>query len=134
VSKKVKTQKMIIPAYPQEVYDSYVDSKKRSEFTGHKATGGKPVVGGKYTGIDEHISGKYLELENGKRIVSEWTSTDYDYGPSKLELFFKKVPAGTELTIVLSDVPEDQIDEAADAWKEYWWDPLKNYFSKTIKP
>ena len=130
---KVKTTKVIIPASPQEVYDAYVDTKKRSEFTGHKATGGKPAVGGKYTGIDEHISGKYLELESGKRIVSEWKSIDYDYGPSKLELCFNKVPEGTELVIVLSDVPEDQIDEAADAWKEYWWNPLKKYFSEQTK-
>lgn len=129
---KVKTTKVIIPASPQEVYDAYVDPKKRSEFTGYKAAG-KAVVGGKYTGIDDHISGKYLELENGKRIVSEWTSIDYDYGPSKLELSFNEVPEGTELVIVLSEVPEDQIDEAADAWKEYWWNPLKKYFSKKAK-
>lgn len=129
---KVKTTKVIIPASPQEVYDAYVDPKKRSEFTGYKAAG-KAVVGGKYTGIDDHISGKYLELENGKRIVSEWTSIDYDYGPSKLELCFNKVPAGTELDIVISDVPEDQADEDADAWTQYWWDPLKKYFSDKSK-
>ena len=125
-------QKMIIPASPKEVYDAYIDPKKRSEFTGYKASG-KPVVGGKFTGIDEHISGKFLELEDGKRIVVEWKSIDYDYGPSRLELCFNKVPEGTELVVVLSDVPEDQADEAADAWKEYRWNPLRKYFSKQSK-
>ena len=129
---KTVKQKVIISASPQEVYDAYIDPKKRSEFTGYKATG-KPVVGGKFTGIDGHIYGKLLELEDGKRVVLEWTSTDYDYGPSKLELCFNKVPAGTELDIVISDVPEDQADEDADAWTEYWWDPLKKYFSDKSK-
>lgn len=65
------------------------------------------MIRGKYTGIDEHISGKSLELERGKRIVLEWTSIDYDYGPSKLELCFNKVPEGTEIVVILSDVPEE---------------------------
>jgi len=131
---KVKTikQTVIIPASPEKVYDAYVDPKKRSEFTGYQATG-RPVVGGKFTGIDEHIFGKYLELDDEKRVVQEWTSTDYDYGPSRLELCFNKVPEGTELVIVLSGVPEDQADETADAWTKFYWDPLKKYFSKQTK-
>ena len=87
---KVKTTKVIIPASPQEVYqDAYVDPKKRSEFTGYKAAG-KAVVGGKYTGIDDHISGKYLELENG-----ETHSFGMDFPsimimvPSKLRVIFQ---------------------------------------------
>ena len=68
MTSKVRTakQRVIIPASPQEVYDAYVDPKKRSEFTGYKAAG-KPVVGGKFTGIDDHISGKYLNLDGKTR-------------------------------------------------------------------
>jgi len=133
---KVKTikQKVIIPASPKEVYDAYVDPKKQSEFTGSKATG-KAVVGGKFTAWDGYIFGKYLELEDGKRVVQEWTSTDFPegVGPSKLELCFNKVPKGTELVMVHSDVPEEQADDAADGWIEWYWTPLKEYFKKQTK-
>ena len=133
---KVRTikQKAIIPASPKEVYEAYVDPKKHAEFTGSKATG-KPVVGGKFTAWDGYIYGKYLELEDGKRLVQEWTSTDFPEGaaPSKLELCFNKVPQGTELVMVHSEVPEELADDAADGWIEWYWDPLKAYFSKKTK-
>ncbi|MGD0450499.1 MAG: SRPBCC domain-containing protein [Candidatus Bathyarchaeia archaeon] len=127
-------QKAIIPASPKEVYDAYTDPKKHSAFTESKATG-KPVVGGKFTAWDGYIFGKYLELDDGKRVVQEWSSTDFPqgYGPSRLELCFNKVPEGTELIMVHSNVPEEQADETADGWVEWYWDPLKKYFNKQSK-
>ena len=133
---KVRTikQKVVIPASPKEVYEAYVDPKKHSQFTGSKATG-KAVVGGKYTAWDGYIFGKNLELEDGKRVVQEWTTTDWPkgYGPSRLELCFNEVPEGTELVMVHSDVPEEQADETAKGWIEWYWNPLKKYFKKQSK-
>jgi activator of HSP90 ATPase len=129
------TQKVTIPKVtPKQVYDAYVDPIKHSEFTGSEATG-KPVVGGKFTAWDGYISGKFLELENGKRVVQEWTSTDFPEGalPSKLELTFCAVPKGTEIVMVHSNVPLDQKDETAEGWTEFYWEPLKEYFKKQSK-
>lgn len=129
------TQKVIIPKVsPKEVYEAYVDPKKHSEFTDSKATG-KPVVGGKFTAWDGYISGKFLELEEGKRVVQEWTSTDFPEGslPSKLELTFREVPKGTEIVMVHSNVPKEQEDETAEGWTEFYWEPLKQYFKKEPK-
>ena len=130
---QVKTinQKVVIPASPQEVYDAYVDPKKHSAFTESKATG-KAVVDGKFTAWDGYIFGKFLELDDGKRVVQEWTSTDFPkgYGPSKLELCFNKVAGGTEIIMVHSNVPEELADDTADGWTEWYWDPLKKYFSE----
>jgi activator of HSP90 ATPase len=133
---QVKTikQKVVIPASPQEVYDAYVDPKKHTAFTESKATG-KAVVGGKFTAWDGYIFGKFLELDDGKRVVQEWTSTDFpkEYGPSKLELCFNKVAGGTEIVMVHSNVPEELADDTADGWTEWYWDPLKKYFSEQSK-
>jgi uncharacterized protein YndB with AHSA1/START domain len=128
-------QKAIIPASPKEVYDAYVDAKKHSKFTGSKATG-KAVVDGKYTAWDGYIFGKNLELEDGKRVVQEWTTTDWveGFGPSRLELTFKEVPGGTEISMVHSNVPKEQADEVAEGWVEFYWNPLKEYFSSQSKP
>jgi activator of HSP90 ATPase len=129
------TQKVVIPKVsPKQVYEAYVDPKKHGEFTESKATG-KPVVGGKFTAWDGYISGKFLELEEGKRVVQEWTSTDFPegYPPSKLELTFSAVPKGTEITMVHSDVPKEQEDETAEGWTEFYWEPLKKYFKKEKK-
>jgi activator of HSP90 ATPase len=125
------TQKIIIPKVaPKQVYDAYVDPKKQGEFTDAKATG-KPVVGGKFTAWDGYIFGKYLELDGGKRVVQEWTTTDWEegYSASKLELTFKAVPEGTEIVMVHSNVPKLQADEVEQGWTEFYWNPLKEYFS-----
>ena len=129
---RIIKQKVIIPALPQEVYDAYTDPKTVTKYTRSKATG-KAVVGGKYTAYGDSIFGKYLALENGTRVVQEWNNNDYGYGPVRLELCFNKVPEGTELVMVLSDIPEEQADETADGWIEYFWNPLKDYLSKKTK-
>ena len=129
------TQKVVIPKVsPKQVYEAYVDPKKHGEFTGSKATG-KPVVGGKFTAWDEYIYGKFLELEPGKRVVQEWTSTDFPdgYSPSRLELTFCEVPKGTEIVMVHSNVPNEIADDAAEGWKEFYWEPMKKYFKKEQK-
>lgn len=136
MKKDVKTlrQTVMIPAPPKDVYEAYVDPKKQTEFTGSKATG-KPVVGGKFTAGDGYIFGKYVELEEGKRVVQEWSATDFPKGaaPSRLELCFNKAPGGTELVMVHSDVPVEVADEDAEGWTEWYWNPLKEYFSSKSK-
>ena len=88
------------------------------------------MVGGKFTAWDGYIFGTFLELEEGKRVVQEWSSTDFPegYPPSKLELTFREVPKGTEIVMVHSSVPKDQEAETAEGWTEFYWDPLKQYF------
>ncbi len=127
-------QTVTIPASPKEVYEAYVDPKKHGQFTDSKATG-KPIVGGKFTAWDGYIFGTFLELEEGKRVVQEWTTTDWieGYPASKVELTFKKVLEGTEISMVHSNVPKEQADEIAEGWTEFYWDPLKQYFSNQPK-
>ena len=129
------TQKVIIPnVSPKQVYEAYVDPKKHSVFTNSRATG-KAAVGCEFTAWDEYIFGKYIELEVGKRVVQEWSSTDFpkNYPPSKLELTFCEIPEGTEITMVHSNVPKKQADETFQGWTEFYWMPLKEYFSKKSK-
>jgi activator of HSP90 ATPase len=125
------TQKVVISALPEEIYDTFTNAKKHAEFTGGKATG-NPAVGSKFTAWDGYISGKNLELEKGKKIVQEWVTTDWPQGypQSKLELTFREVGGKTELTMVHSDVPAEQEDELKQGWIDFYWEPLKAYFQK----
>lgn len=123
-------QTIIIPKVsPKQVYNAYTDPKKHSEFTKSKATG-KPVIGGKYSAWDGYIFGKYLLLEDGKRVTQEWTTTDWEegYSASKLELTFKAVPDGTEISMVHSNVPKTLAPEVEQGWIDFYWNPMKEYF------
>jgi activator of HSP90 ATPase len=128
------TQKVIIPALPEEVYSALLDPKKHSEFTGSKATG-KAEVGAKFTAWDGYISGKILELEKGKRIIQEWITTEWpeNYPPSRLELKFQERDGKTELIMIQTDVPVEQKEELEEGWTDFYWNPLKDFFQKRRK-
>jgi activator of HSP90 ATPase len=131
VKKETIRQKATIPAEPAEVYEAFIDAKKHSASTGSKATG-DGRVGSKFTAWDGYISGKNIELEPGKRIVQEWFTSEWpkDSPPSRLELTFKRVKGGTEISMVHSDVPAEQVDELKEGWTKFYWKPLRDYFKK----
>jgi uncharacterized protein YndB with AHSA1/START domain len=124
-------QKVVINAAPEEVYDALMDAKIHSEFTGSKAKI-VPKVGGRITAWDNYITGKNLELVKGKRIVQEWSTTEWPdgYPPSILTITLKKTGNMTELTMVHSKVPKAQMKSYSDGWKEWYWNPLKDYFEE----
>jgi activator of HSP90 ATPase len=127
-------QKTLIPATPDEVYDAFMEAKKHSAFTGSKATS-DPKVGGEFTAWDGYISGSNLELVKGKKIVQEWSTTDWPdkFPPSRLELTFKEAKGGTEISMIHSNVPAEQADDLAEGWNEFYWKPMKEYFTKRAR-
>jgi len=131
IQKSTITQKVIVEATPNEVYDAFMDPKKHSEFTGSEAAG-KSNVGGEFTAWDGYIQAKNLELEKGKRTVQEWFTTDWpqNFPSSRLELTFKDLGGKTEITMVHSEVPKVQEADLKQGWIDFYWEPLKDYFKK----
>jgi activator of HSP90 ATPase len=122
-------QKEFIPAKPVEIYDAFLNEKKHAEFTGARATCDRRV-GGKFTAWDGYISGKNIKLENGRRIVQEWKTTEWPAGcrPSLIEITFKPKGEGTVVTMIQKDVPSVQAGNYRQGWTDYYWMPLKKYF------
>jgi hypothetical protein len=48
-------------------------------------------------------------------------------------LTFKKVEGGTEISMVHSEVPEEQVEDLKKGWIDFYWNPLKDYFKKQGK-
>jgi uncharacterized protein YndB with AHSA1/START domain len=128
-------QTVVVGASPLEVYEAYADPKKHAAFTGTGVTG-TPKMGGKFTAGDGYISGKYIKLEPGRRIEHEWTTTEWPagYPPSIVELTLRPKGNGTELKMVHSKVPAEQVEYYAEGWEKYYWVPLKKYFEKSSEP
>ncbi len=128
---KTIRQKVFVPAFPEDVYNVFVDSKKHSAFTGAKATG-TAKEGSKFTAWDGYIEGKHLKLVKGKKIVQEWRTTEWpkDAELSRLEFTFIAKKGGTEITMIHSNLPAEQAADYDKGWEEYYWKPLKKYFSK----
>lgn len=121
-------QKHLMPGTPSQIYEAYVNPKKHEEFTGSVAAG-SPRVGSAFTAWDGYIFGKFVELQKDRRVVQEWSTTEWPpgYPPSILTLTFARKGKGTELQMVHSRVPKKQAEGYAEGWIESYWDPLKEY-------
>jgi len=126
---KTITQTVVVPAQPADVYDAFVNARTHAAFTGAAATG-VARVGGRFTSWDGYISGVHRELAKGRRLVQDWTTTEWPDGaePSHVEFSFTAVKGGTEVRMVHSNVPAEQADSYRQGWIDYYWEPLKAYF------
>ena len=128
-------QTVFIDASPKDVYDALLDARKHSKFTGSPAkTNAK--VGAKFTAWDGYIDGKNVELVEGKKIVQDWKTTQWPEGYpfSRLDLTLSPRKGGTELKMVHSKVPAEQVADYTEGWKSSYWNPLKAYFAPKSKP
>ena len=92
----------------------------------------KGKVGGKFTAWDGYIFGSTLELEPDQRIVQAWRTSEFpdDAPDSRLEILLEKVTKGTKVTLIHSDMPEDQVDSYRQGWEDFYFKPMEEYFSK----
>ena len=131
VGVKTITQRTLIPsADPEDVYDAFVTAKTHAAFTGAAATG-VARVGAKFTAWDGYIMGVHRELVRGKKIVQDWQTTEWPSGmpASRVEFTFKAAKSGTEIRMVHTNVPSSQAAGYRQGWIDYYWTPLKTYFS-----
>lgn len=129
-------QKVIVSASPRQVYEAFVDPRIHAAFTGSPAKGSRRL-GSHFTACGGYIDSVHRELAPGKRIVQDWSTTEWPEGAtvSRLELTLKEVAKGTELTMVHSNVPASQAHSYRKGWIEYYWKPLRAYFKQnTEKP
>lgn len=128
---KTITQKEYIPAKAGDIYKAFTDPQLHAAFTKAEATG-EPRVGGQFSAWNGQISAMYIELQPGKKFRQEWKVTGWpkDAPPSIVEFTFQPKGEGTEVTLVQSRVPPDQVEPLTAGWVKYYWDPLKAYFSK----
>jgi len=126
------TQTVSLPASPKVVYTAWMSSKQHGSWTeteAHIST----KVGGKFTVFDSWAEGKNVELQAGKRIVQTWRADDWPEDHfSTITVEFLPAAKGTKLVFHQSDVPASKAKSIAQGWKEYYWLPMKNYFSTKL--
>lgn len=129
---KTITQTVFLPAKPAQIYKAFLQAKTHAAFTGAGATC-DARVGGEFTAYDGYIWGKILELDEGRKIVQEWQTTEWpaEAPPSIAEFTLREKEGGTELKMVQCEVPVEQVESYRQGWIDYYWEPLKEYFSRS---
>ena len=131
MSKNKYTISAVIPANASEIYKAWLTSKGHAAMTGSAAkASGK--AGGKFTAWDGYISGKTLELTPNQRIVQAWRTSEFpdDAPDSRLEIELVEVKGGTKVTLTHSDMPKDQVESYRQGWKDFYFNPMKEYFGR----
>jgi activator of HSP90 ATPase len=125
------TQKVHIPATAQEVYRVLSNAPAHAAFSGAPASG-EAKAGERFSFWGGQIVGKHLELQPGKRILQEWRPGNWPEGqaPTLLEFTFVEGADGTDVTMVHSRLPADQVEHFQAGWNERYWKPMKEYFQK----
>ena len=84
-----------LPASPQAVYEAWLDGGQHSEMTQSPATGSVEIAG-IFTAHDGYINGLNIELDDGKRILQTWRTSQFDGTDpdSSIEVIFESAPTG----------------------------------------
>ena len=122
--------KAVLPASPKRIYDAWMDGKEHGNFTGGNTATIDPKVGGKFTAWDGYIEGTTLELEEGRRIVQSWRSSEFPPGApdSRVEVQLSPGHAGTEILVLHSNIPAGQGKSYETGWVDHYFVPMKKYF------
>ena len=124
----------VFSATPEEVYRAFLSSDEHSKMTGAEAEV-SDRIGGNFTAWDGYISGHNLELVEGKKIVQNWRTDDFEEGQpdSLLEIQLEPIENGqTALKLIHKDLPESDT-QYVKGWQDYYFNPMEIYFSSLKK-
>jgi len=122
----------IFPADARTLFEGWLDSATHSAYTGGQPARISSRVGGKFSAWDGYIFGTTLELEPYRRIVQSWRTTEFpaDAPDSHLEILFEEKKEDTMITLIHTQLPEDQVVDYLQGWKDFYFKPMKEYFLK----
>jgi activator of HSP90 ATPase len=124
-------QSIVLKATPEELFETFLDSKKHSAATGAPAKASRRT-NGSFTAFGGQIHGRNLAIVPGKMIVQSWRAShwkDEDLD-SILVLRFSKAPGGGRIDLVHVNVPAHDHKGVTQGWPKYYWKPWKAYLAE----
>lgn len=90
------------------------------------------AVNGLFSVWDGYITGKNLSLLSDSEIIQTWRSMEFKDSDADSELTIKFVnnQDGCELTLIHTDIPDNQPDYEK-GWEDHYFAPMRDYFSKS---
>ncbi len=120
----------IIPATPEEIYDTWLDSEGHWAMTGGRAKA-SAEAGGEFEAWEGYITGKNLDLERGKRILQSWRTAEFQPTDedSELEITLHEVEGGTRVTLNHRKLPPHG-SQYEQGWIDHYFEPMKLHFGR----
>ena len=124
-------QSVTLNASPEELYETFLDSRKHAAVTGAPAKINRKV-GGRFTAFNGQLRGRTLLVEPKRLIVQAWRSNQWkpEDPDSILVLRFSKVAQGGRIDLVHVNLPAGDHKGVTGGWRTYYWKPWKSYLAK----
>ena len=125
-----------LSAKAADIYKAYLSTQGHTQMTGSPAkVDGR--VDGDFTAWDGYIWGSFLELEENKRIVQAWRTSEFpeDAEDSHVEILLEEIALGealatTRLTLIHTNIPEGQADSYKTGWEDFYFKPMREWSEK----
>jgi len=113
------------------IFDTWMSSAGHSAMTGGTAEI-DPAIGRRFEAWDGHITGTTIALEPGRRIVQSWRTKEFeaDDVDSQIEVLLEPLGQGTRIAIRHTGVPSGQPAYEQSGWRENYFEPMQEYFSR----
>jgi activator of HSP90 ATPase len=128
-------QEVIFKANPKRIYETLLDAKRFSAFTGGKPAEIDAKAGGAFSCFGGIITGRNIELLPNQRIIQAWRVAMWPDGLYSI-VKFELQPQGSGTRLIMDHVgfPEEMREhlngEHTDGgWHRQYWDPLKKYLA-----
>jgi uncharacterized protein YndB with AHSA1/START domain len=122
----------IVAAEPQRVFSAWMDGREHAAFTGGGEAVVEPWTGGRFIAWDGYIHGILLGVDEGRRIVQTWRTSEFppESRDSRVVVEFEPARGGTRVVVRHSDLPSSHVKRYERGWTEHYLKPLVRYFAK----
>ena len=121
-------QKYEIKAPVSEVWQALVNPKIIADLGAGPAKMNEKV-GTKFSLWGGDIYGKNIEVVKEKKLVQEWFGGKWEK-PSILTLILIGKEGVTELDLIQTDVPNEEVKDISQGWKDYYIGPMIEMLQK----
>ena len=124
------TLTVTLPGNPKDIFDAWLSSEGHTQMTGSPAEV-DTEIGGEFKAWDGYIRGKTLKTEPHQRIIQAWRTSEFpeDSSDSHVEILLEEVADGTKITLIHTEIPDDQGDGYQQGWEDSYFTPMRAYFS-----
>jgi activator of HSP90 ATPase len=125
------TLTVTIHAKAEKIYKAWLSSEGHSALTGSPAKV-DGTVDGDFVAWDGYIEGMFLELEENKRILQAWRTTEFpsEAEDSIVEILLEEDHGKTKLTLNHSNIPEGQAKGYKTGWEDFYFKPMREWSEK----